>query len=670
MSQPIQYARDVMYLDEYRLWELIADSEPFVLRFDDGEMDVTWSSTLISWYLWNIPRRWPDMQLLMKHHLGNNPVSNGIINKIQQRLRESVREAHPDLPINDIYTMYAESINALHNGTVMNGKTYESTADALDLLDIIDHPGIQKALGEFDGTKRGIDKLYKVSEKILATDPELGRSGLVKMHRNGQTKRAQVHQLVLSRGFCSEINQRIFHECVRPSYSQGLKRISDMLMDSRTGSIAQIATTVPVEQSELYNREMQLVSYMVKHIAKADCGTMEGIPWYVQRSDLDSVLVGIYYLTDENRWRSIKKSDSHLVDKIVTIRNPATCMHPDDGVVCRYCVGDAVADIDDKANPGFMLTIEQNQKTTQNTISTKHLLNSAEGEVYVIDPFYQNYIDNEVDAHELVLAEPMWNKGIKLRFRDKDFISVTDISTMPDRAVRNASKVTEIRDMEIVIDHGDGRNPEVVLVPTSKGGFRPYLSGEMIRHMSEHGYDSSEGWITVNMMEWDVNTPLMIFPQRRGSTLELLKDMKTAVFMTDAKSRLKAKRDINDVEVLSDCLREVSEISNRKFTVNLSITSVIMYCMMVRSIRNSDYRLPKPWTLRQFAPQSKIMSGRSISAKLAHSRQYELIPDPRSYINRTRPNHNFDHLVVDIDEWNRKNQEDADRVNLMAKAVQ
>ena len=664
MSNGIEYARDVMYLDEHRLWELIEDREPFVLRFDDGEIDVTWASTMVSWYLWNIVRRWPDMPFLTKHHLGNNPVSNGIINKLQQRLRQSVREVHPDIPINDIYKMYAEGVNALHNATVINGTPYENTADALDLLDIVDHPGIQKALSEFDGTKRGVDRLYKVSERILNTDPALN-SGLVKMHRNGQTKRAQVHQLVLSRGFCSEINQRIFPTCVTPSYGLGFKRISHMLMDSRTGSIAQIATTVPVEQSELYNREMQLVSYMVKHIDKNDCGTEEGIPWSVQRSDLDAVLVGIYYKTTTG-WRAIKKSDSHLVDQTILIRNPATCMHPDDGVVCRYCVGDAVADIDDEANPGFMLTIEQNQKTTQNTISTKHLLNSAEGEVYVIDPFYRKYIDNEVDAHEIVLAEPMWDKGIQLRFRDKDFISVTDISTMPERAVRNAAKITEIRDMEMIIDYGDGRNPDKVLVPTSKGGFRPYLSGEMIRYMSERGYDSSEGWITVNMMEWDVNTPILVFPQRRSSTLELLKSMKTAVFMTDAKSRLKAKRDINDPEVLSDCLREVSEISNLKFNINLSITAVIMYCMMVRSIRHSDYRLPKPWTTRQFCPQSKIMTGRSLTPKLAHSRQYEIIPDPRSYNNRARPNHNFDHLVVDVDAWNRKNAEEAERSKAQA----
>lgn len=656
------YARDILHWQARDLWDRIQDKRLILLRFDDGEIDTTWAQTMFSWYYWNIVRRWPDTPLLVRHHINGQPVSKDIENKLQQRLKESLREVHPDIPINTIFQMFPEATNALHNDTVRYGTPYENTVDALDLLDIVDHPDIVKATAEFDGTKKGVDRLYKVSEKVMATSPDLRRSTLIQMHRNGQTKRAQMHQMVLSRGFCSEINQRIFHQCVLPGYVQGLKRLSYALMDSRTGSIAQIATTVPVEQSELYNREMQLVTYVLHSVDQQDCGASEGIPWTVRRADLDGVLVGIYYKLDDGSWRSIKKSDAHLCDKTIEIRTPAMCLNPNDGVVCRCCIGDAVKDIDPAANPGFMLTIEQNRDTTQNTISTKHLLNSAIGESFVIDPFYRMYFDNEVDPNELVFAEPMWSKVITLRFHVSDFLSLADISAVPERALRNPSKVSEVREVEFVIDHGDNRAVEHILVPASKGSFRPYLSRDMLAHMAEHGYSVDNQWVSVPMLHWDVNTGILVFPQRRGSTLELLKDMKTAIFMTDAKSRLKAKRDINDPEVLADCLREVSELSNRKFTVNLSITSVIMYCMMVRSIRNNDYRLPKSYTLRAFAPQSKIMAGRSLSGKLAHSRQYELIPEPNSYINRTRPNHSFDHLIVDVEAWNKRNKEEADKM--------
>lgn len=658
----VYYARDILHWQARDLWDRIADRRPFLLRFDDGEIDTTWAQTMFSWYYWNIVRRWPDTPLLVKHHLNGAAVSKGVENKLQQRLKESMREVHPDVPINVIYKMFPEATNALHNDTVRWGGPYENSADALDILDMIDHPDVLKAMDEFDGTKRGVVKLYKSGEHVFATDRKLGRSSLVQMHRNGQTKRAQVHQMNLARGFVSEINQRIFRMCIPVGYAHGLKRLSYTLMDSRTGSIAQIATTVPVEQSELYNREMQLVTYMVKHVGKEDCGATEGIPWTVRRSDLDDVLVGIYYKTESGSWRPIKKSDAHLCDKTIEIRNPATCMHPKDGHVCRFCIGDSVKDIDEHANPGFMLTIEQNRDTTQNTISTKHLLDSAVGESYTVDPFYRDYLDNEVDPNELVFAAPMYAKHVTLRLHVSDFLSLADISALPERALRNPSKVSEIREVDFIIDHGDNRQPEHILVPTCKGSFRPYLSRDMLAYMSEHGYLVDNQWVTVDMVDWDNNAAIMVFPQRRSSTLELLKDMKTAIFMTDAKSRLKAKRDINDPEVLADCLREVSELSNRKFTVNLSITAVIMYCMMVRSIRNNDFRLPKPWTLRAFAPQSKVMSGRSLSAKFAYSRQYEIIPEPNSYINRTRPDHNFDHLVVDVDAWNERNRIEADRM--------
>lgn len=655
----IVYARDVLFMSEEEIWSKVNDRRPHVLRFDDGEIDSTWGQNMFSWYYWNILRRWPDTTFSMKLHLGGQAVSKGMENKLQRRIKEALRECHPDIPINTIFTMYAEATNALHNAVVLYGMPHEATVDALDLLDIVDHPGIQEALGKFDGTKKGIATLYRTCEKILQTAPELTHSCLVRMHRNKQPKAAQVHQLMFSRGFCSETSQLIFAEAVRPGYVHGYRRIADTLMDSRTGSIAQIATTVPVEQSELYNRELQLITYVLHTVDPHDCGTDEGIPWHVQRSDLDSVLVGIYYKTT-NGWRPIQKSDSHLCDKTITIRNPATCMHPDDGTVCRYCIGDAVAEIDPNANPGFLLTIEQNRKTTQDTISTKHLLASAIGEAYVIDPFYRNYLDNEVDSHELMLATALASKHVILRFHVRDFTSVTDISSNPERSLRNPSHATEIHEMEMEIDHADGRQPERIMVPTSKGSFRPYLSRDFLQYMIDNGHDVDNGYVVVDMMQWDPDVPIMIFPQRRGSTLELLKDMKSAIFMTDATSRLKAKRDINDPEVLSDCLREVSEISNRKFDVNLSITAVIMYCMMIRSARQNDFRLPKPWTPRQFSPQSKVMNGRSLGAKFAHSRQFEVIPDPRSYVHRTRSNHTFDSLIVNIDECNRRNQMDAD----------
>lgn len=651
------YARDILYWSEDDMWHRVKDRRPFILRFDDGEIDTTWGQTMFSWYYWNLHRRWPDAPLEMKHHLCGQPVSKEIENKLQQRAREAVMSVHPDIKAREFYRMFAESTNAISNATAARAVAYENSADALGMLKIYDHPEIQQALREFDGSKRSLQRLYATGDRVMQTAPDLAHDSQIRMYRNGQSKRAQVHQYYLSRGFCSDIHQRIFPRAVRPGYVSGIKKVSEWLMDSRTGSIAQLATTVPVEQSELFNRESQLITYVLHRMDREDCGCEDGIPWEVDRSDLDTVLPGVYHKT-ERGWVPIRKSDRHLLGQRIEIRSPFTCMHPDDGVVCQKCIGDSARDMDDEANPGFMMTIEMNKDTTQDTISTKHMLASANGEVFNVDPFYTAYITNEINPSELTLAPEIWNALIQVRFHTNDFLSLADITAVPERALAEPSRISEIGEMELTIDRQDGLRPERLVVPVSKGSLRPHISKELMQYMVDNGFDVMGDWVTVDLKQWPSENTMLTFPERRSSTLELLRDFKTAIFMTDRASRLRAKRDINDPEVLSDCLKELSDISNRKFTVNLSITMVIMYCMTVRSIRQSDYRLPKPWTSRMFCPQSRIMTGRSLSGKLAHSRQYELIPDPRSYVDKMRVGHNFDHLLLNVDEWRQRNIEE------------
>jgi hypothetical protein len=153
-------------------------------------------------------------------------------------------------------------------------------------------------------------------------------------------------------------------------------------------------------------------------------------------------------------------------------------------------------------------------------------------------------------------------------------------------------------------------------------------------------------------MNWENSESLLRFPERRGSTLEQMEELKSIIFMSSDIGKTLLRQDLTDDVNLAGAVRLVCDMTNRKFAVSLGIVETVLYAMMARDPKNGDYRLPKNGTGIHFAPQTRIMSGRSLSAKAAYERQFEMVSDPRSYIHRIRPNHDFDYLLLNVEKWN------------------
>lgn len=649
----LYYARDILHYHPRELWDLKDSKESFRLLFDDNEITTTWQQTLVSWYFWHPIRDYPETPLLMKFHVNNDFLSPGLEWKIENRISEAVIKAYPDENLENIEASLYRGVNLLHNAFATQGEEYIATVDVLAILEIYEHPDIQKAIKNVEPTQSGVTRCYTEINKVINNSPVLRSNEIARAAANGTLKLSQFQQVVGLRGFCSEADQGIFPTMVNASFATGINRASFFAIISRDATKANQATNDPVKQAEHYNRELQLFSYGVKSIEMGDCGSTETIPWVVKKKDLDFELDGKVMVNEDGTYHFIRPSDNHLVGKTVRLRHVAGCWHEKDGYRCSTCVGGIGRSVQRGVNLGHNATITQNKRVSQDVISTKHVLMSAVSEGFEIDQFYAGYLVNAGDESEVILSSEIWDKHVLVDIPLAYIPRLSDVVALQDFTPNDLIKISGIEDLTIIIME-DGKVSREITIPTSHGSYKPYLTADFIQHMKDYGFDNNGKRIRVDLMNWDSSSSIIKFPDRHTSTLEMMLELKSNLFMSSKEGKERLRYDLTDPDIMAMALRDICDMTNRKFSVNMAIVELVLYSLMVRDPENGDYRLPKKGTGRRFDTKTNIMAGRSLSVKAAYERQFTMITSPSSFTNRIRPNHPFDHILIDVDAESRK----------------
>lgn len=644
----IFYADDICQWSERELWRKENDEREHRLIFGDGEITTTWQQTIVSWYFWEGIRDYPLTPLSMRMHVANDFFSPGLEGKLENRVTNAIIEAYPKEDLENIQAAMYRGKNLSHNAFTSDGEAWNDTVDALTMLEIWEHPEIQKINDNIEPTQAGVNRAYGEITKVISNAPELRGNSMGTACHIGQTKLAQFHQVIGKRAFCSEVDQGIFPTMANAGFAEGVHRASFFAMISRDASKALQATDDPVKQAEYYNRELQLFTFVVKQVWDGDCGTTETIPWEVKKKELDKILPGKFYVGDDGKLQVIKPGDDHLVGKIIQMRHVAGCWHPKDGVRCSTCIGQLARSVQKSTNLGHAGTVTQNEKVSQDVISTKHVLRSADSEGFEIDPFYNGYMVNAGEMSEVMLSQDIWNEHVFLEIQMAYLPRLSDINAMDNFTNNDLTKISGIEDITVLIKNGEGFSRNAI-IPTSHGSYRPYLTEAFIKHMKDYGFENLGKKIRVDLMNWNSSESILKFPDRHSSTLEMMMELKSNLFMSNKESKDKLRYDLTDPDIMSMALTEICNMTNQKFSVNLAIVELVLYAMMSRDPDNGDYRLPKKGTGRRFDTKGNIMSGRSLSAKAAYEKQFSMVQSPSSYLNKLRSNHPFDYLLLDVD---------------------
>lgn len=642
-------ARNILTMPIEKIWQL-PDGE-ITLEFDDGVITTTVRETILSQYAWWPQRGWPETPLLIEHHLNGARYKGGTFSRLCEATMWAAIDTlkRPHTFAEHLSKRYMEERDRFLNDMTANLDSYVTSISALDFLDVIDHPEIKAINDELQAldvdnptvlatVEPRIMGAYDRIGKVLVNDPLLSGNRLAETVKSDPGKTKQTLQCISARGRTTDINDAIFNRPVLRGYAHGLGGLVEMALESRPGAKSLFLTKDPLQRSEYFNREMQLVAAPVNVLDyEHDCGSKDWVSWAVTKKNLSDIL-GLSYWEDDGSLVTITKRSTDLIGRHIKLRTPLTCLHKHSNTICGACYGELRFAIPSGTNIGHIAVTELGGKTSQDVMSTKHYDSNAIIEMLKVHPNDAKYIS--VINGTLALRLNDYIKGRKAKM----VVSKDSIQGIADLDLEDVSKLvpTKVTSMTMVQlqyldDDGD---EEITPVFLGAGQRAASFTREMLAYLKRKGYTLREDRsMVIDLSDWDVNKPVWIFPRQNSNTMDFLRDVKSIFKSSGRNKRVGPSSQLADLGLV---LNDFYDYVKKKFSISVVHLTISLRTTMVVDRANNDMRLPAHNQPREFATYTDIIQGRSLSAVAPYQEQAAVFYDPRSYVIKDRTPHPFD----------------------------
>lgn len=657
------HARDILKMSLQDVWDV--DNHKVKLIFDDGELETSWRATIISRYTWWPHKSYPDIPLLVEHHLGNDRVHRGTFAKLTTKVLQQVLIHYREtLDKEAIMRGITREMNRIYNDFTYHLPEYITSINALDLAEVMYHPEIFELNEKAEPNHHSITNTHEqIRAKIRSAD-FLPKNQLLEEIRSGTVNMQQSMQVLSIRGFVTDIDGLQFSRPIMRGFAHGISSITELAQESRSASKALYYQTDPLKDTEYFNRRLQLLLQSIKHLYKGDCGTKETIPWYVSAKDMD-VLVGINYLDEETNTfvpiEDTKAFRQKIVDKKIQLRMPFLCHKLGHAGVCEKCYGELRHSLPNNTNVGHFAAIEVGGTISQATLSVKHNDYSVEVSRLKLDDTTALYLEyTGDDDNQLKLLEKLLKNAVRieLHLRNNEVIHLNDIEYYQDISELTPSNLTSIQNVDIVIEKKDGTTILDYISIANKSR-KAYLTYEFLNHVKQVGFSAvGSKSISIDVTHWNFTKPVFELPLRRESTLDFMKNFASNIETQYGKANL----NINNPAILAKTLFNTYDISNSYVKLHLTHIATILAAIMIRDRENQDYRLPLKIGQRQFVTANEAIHNRSISTTMAYEEQHVVLTDPISYLGKNRVSHPFDNIIFpsvgniyrDYESWKKR----------------
>ena len=662
------HARKLLTYSEEQLWTMLTGN--FTLIMDDGEVETNARETLFSLYIWALHREFNETPLLIKHHLrsvlGSKRLSDGASLELLGRVYWSVfytyckDKTQFNPPIEDIklrdYLSYriTQISSAMYCDMIKRCEAFVTSLDAMDMLQIVDHPDIQAAMDELKPTQESVRDTYLKLGKVLMTHPDLTNNSISLALQSSLIKKGQVLQSVGFRGYLTDIDDHQFPIPVMRGYGEGFRSFYDGFIESRSSAKSLTMSKAQLEQTEYFSRRLQLICSIVERLHFTDCGSTKYLPWLVRgetmeggrmtaAGDLDQ-LAGMYYVDETtNTLKAFSKKDRHLIGKTLNFRNPIHCAHPDPNGICSTCFGELSLSVPEHTNIGHACCVTLTAQSSQSVLSVKHLDLSAAIEAILLSNVSKQYLRVGDDGSSYCLAKALEGKQVELVIHPDNFKGVTDILDVENLDELSLANVCQMNVIGMVItDTFDGTNMrDEPMLNVNVGRRMASFTYPMLHYVRQNRYTvDRNGNYVIKMDDWDIDEPFLTLPPLHINMSDHSADIAAIL-----ESNMKSKEDRDTASAPGSVLFDLYTKVNERLSVNLAVLSVVLHAVSVRSTKDLDYALPKPYTKAGLGVRTEIFSYRSIAPALAFEKHHEIYNNPLSYTLTNRPDHPLDFVV-------------------------
>lgn len=667
-------ARDLAAMDRQSLWSL--PDGPMEVEFDpiDGKPQILETDsrlTIFSALCWQVYVDYPRTPAKVSHHLGNRRLnSKSHIDLMNALLWDCFDAYEGEVDIEALTALAYASFNRYFNESIEELGEYVSTVSILDMIEVVDEPRISEAIDAMDGSVASIGHAYEVATTLLKDPTAFPGNPVSAALRSGVVNLNQVLQMLVARGRVTDIDSHFFPEAVTSSYLSGMNTLYEAMTVSRGITKAEAFKDKPIEDSEYFNRKLHFMTGVVARLdthsegsvfggegltlVPGDCGTKHTIRWTVKQKDL-LALEGKYYLDKEapRGLAVVHREDDFLVGRTIEMRSPICCEHKDPQAICATCYGEVALSIPRGTNLGQVAAICYGERVTQNMLGIKHV-DFARGEKPIVLPsFEKEYLEVIPGTRTIRLRKKYWGKRLTLSMPPEAVEQINELQFVKESVTElPTSRVSSITDFYLTEFDAKGNKqttPLSVEIEDRKASF----THDMLAFIKDEGYRLSDtGRFLLDLEGFDGGKPVFEIPNQDINVIDYLNSVIRFITSTEDSQRKGAAPEGGHAKLLKhaksveEALMAFLELTQARMTVNFVHLEIIVYSAMIRSDRQLDYRLPYPGNALRFEQLDKLISNRSLSALLAYQGRIAAFKDPATFLNRHRPSHYLDPMVI------------------------
>lgn len=650
------YARDLLNAPRDR-WPC-QDLEQFILIFDDGEERVTNTyRTEISRKIWHIHENYPTLPVLASHHIGEGPLSQKRIQDVQSAIMESIHDEYGEEGYNreEAWRVGYYSSNRLYNESILEYGEYIRGSNSFDYQEIYDYPPVAAAREEAIrlGTKLAIEKAYDAVKLILERDVFLARNPIISDIRAGSIKMEQLLQIVVVRGFNTDIDGYVYPVAILGNYYAGIHTPEETMMESTLAAKAIIHTGAPLEQTEYGNRKMQFTAAQVDLLFMRDCGSKVLSPIHITKNRLKG-MDGLHYVDDAGKLQTIRSWHNDKIGETLNFRLPFNCNWRHHNGVCKSCYGLLAHNIPFGANIGHIASTMTQSEISQQVLKVKHSEASASSDPIQIGQEERPFVLPGEENNLIRLNPRLAPKGIVLLLRAQAKDGVINASKLPIlkksdvKEGISTSRFSQIRDATFEIPR-EGKQPERYHVSVSRGTRTAYLTHQFLRFFLRNEFKiRDDGFYEIRLDDWNFDHPVFELPNRHTSMKDFAAEYEAMVRSTrdSSNKHLGRIKQLQGYDDPGEALLDLYEFISSKVGVHMTHVSVVMLSMMVSKSRPGDYRIPPLGEPTRFAKYDHIIGGRSMGPFFAYQGGAKLLEEIEPYLNDQRPPHLLDFLLL------------------------
>jgi hypothetical protein len=645
------HARDLLDYTEDEIWGLELD-ESCHLVFDDTTLEeVDIADIPVSWYFWQLTTHYHEIPLTSDLFLNGRALTDDVFQDILNRAIQSTRQ-FDHIDKEDIWLLaYSECYNGLYNALVTRTMDHISSTDGEAILEILDDPEIMEANRQVTPALATVDRAYDTIKRVFKS----GKYPHNPIVRAVEYKTVKMNQMLPSfgpRGRVTDIDSVIYRNPVRRGFAMGFTDITDFAKESRSAAKALLFNKDPVAAAEYFNRKLQFVIAYVRKIYKGDCGSTEPHVFYNVGEELFRSMVGLTYLDDKGKKRTIHPEDTHLIGKDISFFTTATCrLLPKQGV-CESCYGDVAYAIPHDTNPGHVSCTAINKVITQLIISTKHLDFIIHAFIARLRRSEEAFLRTEEKRpDQLFLAEAREGESITLRILKEEAPRLVDVNYVSDIDHINLARVSALQYAGFYRKDANGVLHDGADFDMVKYSTRASLSPALLKHAKRNGWREDDQFYYIDIDGWKGRNPLFVYPHKHENMSEF--GDRVERFIRSARYAGESKVITKESVTMLTRYKEVDKalydayylISEKLDGVYLGHIATILAATRVKDKTRGDWSMPGSIHEGTFQTHDDIIANRSLSVAMLYEGQADIYDNLDSYLLKNRLPSIMDDLI-------------------------